>query len=82
MAYCPAPTNTSWSSSYGYGPDQGNVPITKWQITYNGQTWTQTGANLASTVTTPDNYFRQSCTGDATSATASYWIKLPHLPAR
>ena len=79
-AACPVGgTTTSWGAQYGYSASPGNVCVSKWLVTYAGQSYSTVPAGCSASLSMPANYFRQSCTNAPTTATVQYWLQLPTI---
>lgn len=79
--FCPDTSSSSSTSTagYGYGASPGDACISQWQITYEGQSYSNTPAGCSQTITTSPTQFRQVCTNSSTMATVQFWIHLPSI---
>lgn len=79
--FCPDTSSSSSTSvaAYGYGATPGDACVSLWQITYEGQTWSDTPTGCSQSITTSTTQFRQVCTNAPTTATVQFWIHLPNV---
>lgn len=79
VAFCPYSASSTNVAGYGFIGNMGSACISRWQVNYEGQTWSDTPSGCSSSITTPTTQFRQVCTNAPTVANVQFWVQLPNI---